>query len=122
MTNALKEVLCNSLIHIDIGIKRFSGNEELYEKSLRQFLRNPYYAAILAGLKSGDVRGAERASQDLKALSYNLGMVRLAKCCDELCSAIREGKGLPDFAAQADEVSAVYGVMERCMKKAFPEG
>ncbi len=121
MNNATKEILCDGIIHIDIGIRRFNGNEDLYESYLRQFPKDTSCETIAAALKAGDVRGAESASQALKVKSYNLGMVRLAKSCDALCLAIKQGKGLPDFADVMNEVSVVFNVMKRCIIKAFPE-
>lgn len=120
MNNAIKEILCDSIIHIDIGIRRFAGNEDLYEKNLRQFPNDTLYASMMSAMKAGSIREAEGAAQQLKQKAYNLGMVRLAKSCDALCEAIRQGKGLPDFPDEVNEVSAVYNVMNRCLAKAFP--
>jgi hypothetical protein len=66
MNNTIKVVLCNSLIHIDIGKRRFSGNEELYEKHLKHFLNDTYYASVEAALKDGDYSKAIRSLQRLK--------------------------------------------------------
>ncbi|HRX58913.1 MAG TPA: hypothetical protein P5075_09085 [Eubacteriales bacterium] len=119
MNNPTKVVLCNSMIHIDIGIRRFSGDEDLYEKHLKRFLNDRYFGAIKASLGSGNYLQAERFSQKLKVKSYHLGMVRLAKCCDALCTAIRLGKGTPDFPEEMRELAIVYGMMQDCIQKAF---
>jgi len=121
MNNPTKVVLCNSMIHIDIGKRRFSGDEDLYEKHLKRFLSDKYFCAINAALAKGSYSLAERYSQKLKVKSYHLGMVRLAKCCDSLCSAIRLGKGSPDFQEEMHELSTVYSMMKDCIHKAFFE-
>lgn len=62
---------------------------------------------------------AEQYSNRLKIKSYNLGMVRLAKMCDELCLAILSGKGAPSFTEQVNDVKTVYGIMRDCIDRAF---
>ncbi len=121
MNNAIKVILCNSMIHIDIGKRRFSGNEDLYEKHLRRFPDDKYYGAILTALKNRDFSKAARYAHKLKVKAYNMGMVRLAIGCDSLCTAIQQGKGGPDFAEEIREVTIVYDMMNECIQKAFAE-
>jgi len=121
MNNRIKEILCNSIIHIDIGKRRFSGDEDEYEKHLRAFARDRDYGAIVSSLGSGEYYKAERYAQRLKIKSYNLGMVRLAKHCESLSQAIRAGKGAPGFQEEMNDLAAVYGIMKDCIGKAFAE-
>jgi nitroreductase len=109
------------MIHIDIGKRRFSGNEELYEKHLRRFLSDAHYAAIAGALGKGSFAKAAGYARRLKLKSYNLGMIRLAKACDALCIAIQQGKGEPDFQEEMREVAIVYDMMKECIQKAFSE-
>jgi hypothetical protein len=111
--------LCNSIIHIDIGIRRNADDEDVYEKRLRAFANDKEYGSLIAALKNRDYVTAERYSQRLKIKSYNLGMIRLAKKCDMLCLAILSGKGAPDFAEAINDVTAVYGMMMDCIDRAF---
>lgn len=112
--------MCNSIIHIDIGKRRNSDDEDVYEKMLRLFASDKEYGSLLAALKNRDYMLAERYSQRLKIKSYNLGMVRLAKKCDMLCLTITTGKGAPDFTEAINDVTAVYGMMMECIGHAFP--
>lgn len=121
MNNRIKEILCNSIIHIDIGKRRFSGDEDAYEKHLRAFARDRDYNAIVSSINSGEYYKAERYAQRLKIKSYNLGMVRLAKYCESLSQAIQTGKGAPAFQEEMRDLTAVYGIMKECIGKAFAE-
>lgn len=119
--NSVKVILCNSIIHIDIGKRRNSDDEDVYESQLRLFASDRDYGAIVAALEKRDYVRAGRYSQRLKIKSYNLGMVRLAKKCDTLCLAILSGKGAPDFKESMTDVTAVYGMMQECIERAFGE-
>jgi hypothetical protein len=121
MNNKVKEILCNSIIHIDIGKRRCAGDEDLYEKNLRQFAGDLDYNAIVTALKAGDYYLAERFAQRLKLKSYNLGMVRLSKSCDALCLSIQAGRGAPEFQTEMRDVTVVYGIMRECIDKAFSD-
>ncbi len=121
MNNRIKEILCNSVIHIDIGKRRNAGDEDIYEKNLRAFTRDQEYGSIVTALQKSDFYAAERYSQRLKIKSYNLGMVRLAKYCDALCIAMQSGKGAPDYVQEMNDVTTVYGMMKECVVKAFSD-
>ena len=121
MNNRVKEILCNSIIHIDIGKRRYAGDEDVYEKNLRRFAGDLDFAAIESSLKAGDYYKAELLSQRLKLKSYNLGMIRLAKSCEALSLSIQSGKGAPGFETEMRDVTVVYGIMRECIDKAFTE-
>jgi hypothetical protein len=119
MDNSVKVILCNSIIHIDIGKRRFSGDEDLYEVYLRAFSRDKAYQSLLFALRQFDIYHANRYAQRLKIKSYNLGMVRLAKSCDTLSLALQSGKGAPLFTDEMNDLTTVYTLMRECIGKAF---
>jgi HPt (histidine-containing phosphotransfer) domain-containing protein len=121
MNNRIKEILCNSIIHIDIGKRRNDGDEDLYEKNLRAFASDKSYGSIVSALQNMDFSMADRFSQRLKIKAYNLGMVRLAKYCDTLCLAIQSGRGAPAFTEEMRDVTTVYKIMMDCITRAFME-
>lgn len=121
MNNAIKVILCNSMIHIDIGKRRFSGSEDLYEKNLKEFLSDTYYASITTALKDGNFLEVMYNSQKLKVKAFNLGMVRLTIACDSLCTAIQQGKAELNFPEEMREISIVYDMMRECIQKAFAD-
>ena len=121
MDNRVKEILCNSVIHIDIGKRRSAGDEDLYEKNLRAFVNDHDYGSIVSALQNSNFYLAERYSQRLKIKSYNLGMVRLAKYCDTLCVAMQSGRGAPDYTEEMKDVTTLYGMMKECVGRAFLE-
>ncbi len=94
-------------------------DEDIYEKKLRLFADDHEFDAILSALNRRDYIRAERCSNRLKIKSYNLGMVRLAKKCDELRLAILSGKDAPFFTEQMKDLTAVYGIMRDCIDQAF---
>lgn len=114
-------ILCDSIIHIDIGKRKNSDDENVYEEKLRLFANDKEYVSIVSALHKWDYVLAERFSQRLKIKSYNLGMVRLAKTCNTLCLAIMSGKGSPDFKEEINDVTLVYGMMRDCIDRAFGE-
>ena len=119
--NRIKVILCDSIIHIDIGKRRNLDSEDVYEEKLRLFANDQEYDSIVSALHNWDYVVAERFSQRLKIKSYNLGMVRLAKMCNTLCLAIMTGKGAPDLTEEINDVTLVYGMMRECIDRAFGE-
>lgn len=113
--------MCNSIIHIDIGKRRNSNDEDVYEIQLRSFAEDQEYDSILSALSRRDYILAEQCSNRLKIKSYNLGMIRLAKKCDDLRLAILSGKDAPNFAEQVNDLTVVYGIMRECIDHAFFE-
>jgi hypothetical protein len=107
------------MIHIDIGKRRHSDDEDAYEKKLRVFADDREYDAIVAALNQRDYTLAEKRLNRLKIKSYNLGMVRLAKNCDELRLAILSGKDASFVADLLKDVTTVYGIMRECIDRAF---
>lgn len=119
MDNRVKVILCNSVIHIDIGKQRNSDDEDAYEKRLRSFAKDRLYDSIVMALNNRDYFMAEQFSNRLLIKSYNLGMVRLANRCDELRIAMLNGKGSPLFSDEISNVTAVYRSMRDCINRAF---
>ena len=95
-------------------------DEDAYERRLRLFANDREYDAIVAALNNRDPILAEKRLNRLKIKSYNLGMVRLAKNCDELRLAILSGKDATTIAELLRDVTTVYGLMQDCMDRAFP--
>ena len=50
----MKVILCNSIIHIDIGKRRNSNDEDVYEIRLRSFANDQDYDSILSALGRRD--------------------------------------------------------------------
>ena len=121
MNNSVKVILCNSIIHIDIGKHRFFGDEDLYEVYLRAFSRDKSYTSLVFALRQLDYFNTDRYAQRLKIKSYNLGMVRLAKSCDTLSLALQSGKGAPLFTDEMNDLTTVYTLMRECIDKAFAQ-
>ncbi len=119
INNKIKVILCNSIIHIDIGKRRCAGDEDKYEKHLRAFVRDREYDSIVSALNDGNYIAAGHFSQRLRNKSYNLGMVRLAKYCDVMCLAMQTGGNAPDYAQAMRDVTMVYGTMKDCINRAF---
>lgn len=119
MDNKIEVTLCNYVIHIDIGKRRNTDDEDVYEKKLRIFAKDRLYNSIMVALNCHDYIMAEQFSNRLRIKSYNLGMVRLAKQCAELCLAIQSGKGAPLFAEEVNDVTSVYGTMQDCIERAL---
>lgn len=70
-------------------IRRFSGNEDLYMKFLRQFPDDPSLPALLAAMDANDFKEAGAACHTLKGVAGNLGMTALFEASNTLLQSIR---------------------------------
>jgi len=79
-------------INYEEGVSRFVGNAQLYEKFLREFLRDTTFAELSAAMQKGDVEAAFRAGHTLKGRTGNLSLTALYAHLVALVDALR-GEG-----------------------------
>ncbi|MDD3194045.1 MAG: Hpt domain-containing protein [Oscillospiraceae bacterium] len=78
-------------INVNEGLKRFSGNAQLYERFLDKFPLDPNYAAMGESVKAKDARAAFAAAHALKGVAGNLSMTRLYTDLVPLVEVFRKG-------------------------------
>lgn len=77
--------------HIDyeVGVKRFAGKEELYEKYLMRFLDDIHYEDACKAMEEKDYDEILRAVHALKGMTGTLGMEELYRFCTQVVDDIR---------------------------------
>lgn len=89
------------------GIKRFSGNKQLYEKFLYGFLSDPNYNIMLNAINKGDTPSAFQAAHALKGIAGNLSLIELYKNIIPLVEQLR-GNSSEDVNALLVPVKKSY--------------
>lgn len=77
------------------AIRRFSGNQGLYERFLLRFPQDDNFAQIGPALEAGNWEEALRAAHTLKGVAGNLSVSAVFEGCSRIVAAIRA----EDYAA-----------------------
>lgn len=85
-----KEKLEQAGIHYQLGIQRFAGQENIYEKYLFRFLENTQYEDACEAFKAGDFDKLMKEVHALKGMAGMLGMESLFECMTEIIATIRK--------------------------------
>ena len=108
--------LKNVGVEVEESIRRFSGNETLYEKFLLRFLKDDTYQKVMNAYEAGDKEEALIAAHTLKGVSANLGLQSLFKICSEMVIRLREDnyEGARDLAGDLErEYRQICGVLSQ---------
>lgn len=89
------------------ALRRFCGNDALYERFLLKFPADENFGKIGPALEGGDLDAALTAAHTLKGVSGNLGMERLYQACADTVAFIRAGKAA-EAALSYGELAAAY--------------
>ena len=113
MEQKKKEMLMGCGVDFEDAVRRFMGNEALFEKFLGKFAEDTSFQELKACMDAGDCEGAFRAAHTLKGVAGNLSMGRLYEVIQPLVEALREGdlekaKGLyPETEKHYEDLMAV---------------
>lgn len=99
MKEQLRKALSSWGADMEGAVRRFAGNEALYEKFLYKFLQDATYESLSKAVEQNDTEEAMRASHTLKGITGNLGLNPLFSLCSDYVDAIRAGElsKLPDL-------------------------
>ncbi len=89
-------------VNYEDGIRRVSGNADLYTELLHLFFNDDGMAKLIYALENNDKEGARQEAHSLKGTAANLGLTSLSKLAATLYSALRDSDTIP---AQAMELT-----------------
>lgn len=84
-----KETLIAANVDYENGIKRFAGNEALYEKYLLKFKDDGHYEAVITAFESGDFDTLLKEAHTLKGVAGTLGLIDIYQNCADIVVALR---------------------------------
>ena len=104
-----KETLIAANVDYENGIKRFAGNEALYEKYLLKFKEDVHYEAVIAAFETGDFDSLQKEAHTLKGVAGTLGLVDIYQSCADIVIALRSEK--------TEKVPEMIGLLQDAYKK-----
>ena len=90
------------------SIRRFAGNEALYEKHVFKFIDDKIYGNLVKAVNEGNIESAFHEAHTLKGVSGNLGLNPLFNPVSVLLGALRENKSQTDIDELFAAVEAGY--------------
>lgn len=84
-----KETLIAANVDYENGMKRFAGNEALYEKYLLKFKEDEHYEAAKAAFEAGDFDTLLKEAHTLKGVAGTLGLTDIYQTCANIVTALR---------------------------------
>ena len=104
MNENFKKQLMECGADVDTTVKRFMGNEALYEKFVMKFLDDKNCEGIKVNLEKSDYNEVFNSAHALKGVSANLGLDPITAIAAELCDLLRNKQ------AQDVDVEKVNGL------------
>ena len=106
ITEELSEHGCD----MKITLERFLGDEDFYEKCLREMLNDASFDELGKALEAKDVKAAFESAHTLKGLSANMGLDSMLDIVVELVEPLRNGiiDGLDAIYLKLMEEKKVY--------------
>jgi len=99
---------------VQTTVKRFMGNEAMYERFLGKFLKDENYAKLIRELEQKNYEEAFKCAHTLKGVAANLGLTPIYTASSELTELLRDKKPEEVDVAAADakkeEIEASYAV------------
>lgn len=105
-----KEILKAHGVDYDAGVRRFMGDEPLYEEMLIAFLADECAANAESALKKQDYKALFEQVHALKGVAGNLDMTELYRAASELTNVLRKEElpGSDAIAAMCETMLAAY--------------
>lgn len=116
MKEQLKKALSSWGADIEGAVRRFAGNEALYEKFLYKFLQDETFDSLSNAAEQSDTDEAMRAAHTLKGITGNLGLNPLFSLCSDYVNATRAGEPskLPDLY---EKIQISYQAVTQILKE-----
>lgn len=115
-----KEMFSGDVINYEEGVKRFSGNQALYEKYLIRFLEDTHLADGQNAFREKDYQEMMMQMHPLKGMAGTLGMNRLFLACDEVVKALRQEQE-SGLKPRMEHVEQEYQQVIELLKSALEE-
>jgi two-component system sensor histidine kinase/response regulator len=109
-------------IDTETGLKRTSGNKDLYINILRMFVDNQENVPeqILANLQAGDRQTAQRLAHSIKGVSGNIGAIALQEMAAKVESAIENGFALKELYKMMTPLTRTHNRIIDNLKEVLP--
>lgn len=104
MDDKFKEQLKEGGADVETTLKRFMGNEAIYQKFLGKFPADPNYANLGAKIEAGSFEEAYKCAHALKGVVGNLGLTPIYNRVSELVEELRNKAPEEVDAARANEL------------------
>ena len=102
-----KDALERVEIDYENAIRRFAGNETLYEKYLYRFKDDEHLSYAISAFEKKDYETVLKEIHTLKGVAGTLGMTRLYDACSAIVLAIRAGN-TADLGEMFDRLQTEY--------------
>lgn len=89
MDASFKQSLIESGVDVENTLRRFMGNEAMYEKFLKKFTDNSNYPGLEESIQAGNYEEAFKCAHTLKGVSANLGLDPICKAASDLTEEVR---------------------------------
>ena len=106
-----KDELARIGINYDEGLKRFSGNAEIYQKFLLQFIDDHLFEELDQAMKDQDFGTAFTAAHTMKGITGNLSMNELYDKLVLFVEMLRGGSDIQEAVEYYPQVSQSYKKM-----------
>ena len=87
----LTEELSNHGCDMKVTLERFLGDEDFYEKCLREMLNDSSFEELGKAIEANDVKAAFESAHTLKGLASNIGLDPMLDIVVELVEPLRNG-------------------------------
>lgn len=102
MDEAFKNALKEAGADVETTVRRFMGNEAMYEKFLKKLLDNPNFDNLNVNMEAKNYEEAYKDAHTLKGVAANLGLDPVQKSTSDLVEELRGKKN-----EEVDEARAV---------------
>ncbi len=113
MDESFKRSLVENGADVENTIKRFMGNEAMYEKFLKKFLDNSNYSGLEENIEAGNYEEAFKCAHTLKGVSANLGLDPIYKASSDLTEEFR---GKTNEEVNKERVQEIWQELQRVYK------
>ena len=124
MEDKFKSQLVESGADVETTLKRFMGNEAIYQKFLGRFPDDPNYHNIGKNLEEGAFEAAYECAHALKGVVGNLGLTpifdRVSDLVEELRNKAPEDVNVERAKEEWQEVKKVYEKFIAIIKENMP--
>lgn len=113
MDESFKQRLVECGADVESTVRRFMGNEAMYEKFLKKFTDNSNYSGLEESIAAGDYEEAFKCAHTLKGVSANLGLDPIYKASSDLTEEVR---GKQNEEVNKERVQEIWQELQRVYK------
>lgn len=110
MDESFKSRLIENGADVENTLKRFMGNEAMYEKFLKKFADNSNYSGLEENIQAGNYEEAFKCAHTLKGVSANLGLDPICKAASDLTEEFR---GKANDEVNSDRVQEIWQELQK---------